>query len=1104
MEMLKGACTRIDTYVCAVDTVDELTREQLSERRARLSTCWDEYNSIQLRIEDIDASEVRDRETFEELFYTLCAKIARLIRSNGVGTSARSSPRIGGPGSFEHSDGTGGFGDAGSRSHIRLPKLNLPTFSGKYDQWFPFFDSFKGTVHNNESLPKFEKFQYLKAALSGEALAVIDTLEISEANYGGRRRGAWDLLQERYDNKRLIVYTHIKGLMELPQLQRENALDIRRMCDSVLRHMRALTSLKCKADSWDDLIIYILSAKLDPTTQREWQNSLIGSTLPTFKQFTEFLAHRSRVLESTSARDATASRRVETRAMSRNENRRQALHATATGNACTYCRGDHSIYACVAFGELPVNQRIAEMRKRKMCLNCLRSTSHRAAQCPSGNCRICKGRHSSLVHLKGSLGAGSSESGTDRAPSSGSAVTASESISLMTHGGTGGDASYVFLSTAMVYVQNKNNTRTPIRALLDSGSQANFVTTRAAKLLSLTLRPINIAISGVGKITTNSTRATRLTVRSRAGSFVADIECIVTDRITDKIPAVTIRRGTINLPANIQLADPQYFKAAEIDMLIGAELFWQLLCVGQIRATQSHPTLQKTRLGWILAGRVSDASSVAVRAHAFHATITNARLHESLNRFWDLDEIASHSSGTLHEQACEAHFMSNVATDATGRYVVKLPIKPGALTTMGQSRDIAIKRFYNLERRFACDAQFKAAYAEFMKDYLRLGHMRLVADSEVENPRAVYLPHHGVFKGDAQNGRLRVVFDASARDSREVSLNDVLMTGPTVQQDLLSILLRFRIWKYVFSADVIKMYRQIRVHDSQTHLQRVVWRDCPKEYPIGSRHIINDFYVDDLLTGANALGDAIRARDEIVKILRDGQFELSKWLANHRDLLPHDVRGERESVSLSGDAEHKILGVIWDPSNDKFKFETRNEKQVGRVTKRAVLAELAGLFDPMGIVGPIIVVAKIMLQMWQLRVDWDESLPQEIDERWRKFRQQLQRLRDLKIPRWTGYGGERETQIHGFCDASERAYGACVYIRTATSEGQYRVALLTSKSRVAPIKAVSLPRLELSAAVLLTQLIEKVRSSIEMQRNDVILWSDSTIALQWIASPSRR
>ncbi|XP_018302674.1 uncharacterized protein [Mycetomoellerius zeteki] len=157
--------------------------------------------------------------------------------------------------------------------------------------------------------------------------------------------------------------------------------------------------------------------------------------------------------------------------------------------------------------------------------------------------------------------------------------------------------------------------------------------------------------------------------------------------------------------------------------------------------------------------------------------------------------------------------------------IVKLPFKEHAPNSMGNSREVALKRLYGIERRLNRDPHLKIQYSEFMNEYLALGHMKLIDEQSDHCSESFYLPHHCVFKAIQGSSKIRVVFDASAKSSTGVSLNEALMVGPTVQQDLFSILLRFRTFRFVLTADIIKMYRQVMVHPSQTRYQRILWRN---------------------------------------------------------------------------------------------------------------------------------------------------------------------------------------------------------------------------------------------------------------------------------------
>lgn len=278
-------------------------------------------------------------------------------------------------------------------------------------------------------------------------------------------------------------------------------------------------------------------------------------------------------------------------------------------------------------------------------------------------------------------------------------------------------------------------------------------------------------------------------------------------------------------------------------------------------------------------------------------------------------------------------------------------------------------------------------------------------------------------------------------------------------------------------------------------------------FPIGSGIILRDFYVDDLLTGASTL-EALEIKKQTTELLKKGGFELTKWLANHHILLEAGGPHEKElNINFDVNNETRALGLLWNCKSDVFKFESiGNLSPLERPTKRSILSRIALVFDPFGVIGPSVIVAKILMQdLWSAKIDWDESLAHDLHTLWREYERKLQVLSGIEITRKVIIHGElQRLEIHGFSDASQRAYGACIYVRSINSNNQTAVHLLCSKSRVAPLKTLSIPRLELCAALLLAQLARKVLNSVSLAVDSVYLWTDSRIVLCWLRSCSRQ
>ncbi|XP_070144684.1 uncharacterized protein [Drosophila kikkawai] len=344
-----------------------------------------------------------------------------------------------------------------------------------------------------------------------------------------------------------------------------------------------------------------------------------------------------------------------------------------------------------------------------------------------------------------------------------------------------------------------------------------------------------------------------------------------------------------------------------------------------------------------------------------------------------------------------------------------------------------------------------------MDEYESLGHMKEVPPTRIPTDH-YFIPHHCVLKPESSTTKLRVVFDASCKTTSNKSLNDILYAGPTVQSELFAILLRFRTHKYVFTADIEKMYRQ--------------------NLPLGAAVLKHDFYVDDCLTGANSIPEAVQIQQELNKILLPAGFKLRKWCSNNDEVLAQIPNEDIVNhVKLDETLQHysvKTLGLIWVPNKDQLCGRSQ-KSEASTITKRVVSSEASQIFDPLGLFAPVVVKAKIFMQsLWELKMGWDDELPQLLQTEWKNYRADLQALNNLQIPRHIFDGKVPINQeIHTFVDASERAYGAAIYVRATYKNNQVSVRLLCSKSRVAPTAKETLPRLELCAAVLGAELTHR-------------------------------
>lgn len=1096
---IKSNLTIFNNYVKRIETLLDLEESlstskilELENRIAQIRGLFDKFDDIQAQIELIAENfdeQFSEREQFQTKFYENISHAQDILSSqsqdlNNDNIRERSRQNLG--------------------QNIQLPTIQLPKFGGAYEGWLEFRDTFESLIHKNKAINDVQKFHYLRASLTGEAADVIGSLEFISGNY----MVAWDILCNRYNNTRLLVHNHVKALFNLESITRESSTHIRKTIDTVSKHLRTLNILKQPTSHWDTLIIYLITTKLDIITAREWEQYK-PEDVPTLENLKQFLKLRADLLETLEQKQA------DRKLQNPKEKYQSKSNAFLIKKpSCGFCQKEHYIQNCADFLKLSPEDRVGQARKAKLCTNCLRR-GHFSKDCRSGTCQRCNGKHHTILHYERDKvqEPQSSTEGNEKSVS-----YSSQSINQNLP---------VLLSTASVQIFDKNLRSITARALLDAGSQSNFITTRLCDKLQLPKERVVINVGGLNNSKSLVEFKCTAKIQSHHTNYSKTISFLALPEISGYLPNFQINLDSLKIPQHIKLADPSFHEPSEVDLLLGADSFWELICAGQIKLV--GPTLQKTKLGWIIAGPINSPQS-----YVFHCNVSqNVTLENQIAKFWQIEECSIDKLMSKEEKACEKHFSENTYRDDIGRFVVSIPLKDSP-DKLGNSRESAVKRFLSLERRLAKNEEMRDRYIKFMRDYESLGHMSKVSEeSPVKN--TYYMPHHGVLKEDSTTTKLRVVFDASAVTTSGLSLNNIQMVGPTLQQDILAILLRFRKHTYVFSADVEKMYRQVLVRPDQRSLQRIIWRDdpnkaletyelqtvtygtasaaylairclfqlginCEDQFPEISNIIKYDFYVDDLISGANSISQAIENSRKISQILEQGGFKLRKWVANNQGIVeavadPDDCTTPKD---LCESKNAKTLGLIWGSHSDLLMYVI-NQNISQRVNKRVILSDIAQIFDPLGLLAPCIIQAKIFMQrLWQEKVSWDESLPLDMHTSWIDYRKDLMYLNNLRINRRVVCENCINLQIHGFSDSSIKAYGATIYIRSQNSNGQIFVNLLCAKSKVAPLKTISIPRLELCAALILAKLVCKVKDSLNMRIDSFTFWSDSTIVLGWL------
>ncbi|XP_072158658.1 uncharacterized protein [Bemisia tabaci] len=1026
-------------------------------------------------------------------------------------------------------------------SPFRLPKLQLVKFDGSLGNWRTWYNLFKVSVHSNPALTAVEKFQYLIGSLKDEALALITGLDITEGNY----TVAWQLLCQRFHSERRHIFFHYNGFLDLPELKQLD--QISSFITKIREHSQALSALGHPPEHYDGLLTALVVRRFSPRFRQRLEDYRGAETnFPKMKEILAFLEKECRSAEDcpTAKKDQksliTCPETTPSSTSSKNPKGKKQVASKSeskgtTGSLqCPCCHKSHRLGSCNVFRNQSLEEKRRTVSKGSRCYGCL--GPHQIADCSStGSCSRCGSRkHNSLLHPEEANPSGHASADNVKSMTATPPKPTPALIGTM--------SSTVLLATVQLRIKAGRSSQV-VRGILDSASMGTLITKECASKLGLRLVPTS-NVSGVSGSVVQSHGQAHVTLSSiNHKTFAKDHPVTVVDSITAPTPSVAISSQIRQKILGWNLADPTFDVCSPIDILIGVDLFARLIVGPPITLGPDLPTAFQTLLGCVLMGSAPSQeppiTSMLACLHVspFESAPSSDQFFD-FQRFYELEDIKPSKSIQAPDDPAEIHYRATTKRLDSGRYQVSLPFKAPP-ETLGDSRTQAERRFYALERRFRTQPEFKKRYVDYMNGYLDSGFMAPAPKEATHGPH-YFLPHHGVIKETSNNHKLRVVMDASAKTTSGKSLNDILHNGPSLISHIRDLLLKFRRHKIVFSCDIKQMYLQISMDPTHRRYHLVLWRpdensplriyqmttvtfgvgpssflairtliqlalDHRVEFPLAANIILEESYADDLASGDRDIPRALTKRQQLIELLKKGNFPLAKWFSNDPALLEGIPPEQLETpVSLSDFLEYafSILGLQWLPKEDVFTFKVQNI--VRPCTKRGVSSIIASLFDPCGWVGPTVFWAKVFLQqLWLLKLDWDTPLPEPHQKKWAHFLETLPALQSIRLPR-VMTDPDEPIQLHGFADASELGYGTVVYMRS--DKPPHTTHLLMAKSRLAPLKKISIPRLELCGNALMAILLNHLMSQLSphYQISSLHAWTDSTTALTWIQTPSYR
>ncbi|XP_064464109.1 uncharacterized protein LOC135375301 [Ornithodoros turicata] len=951
---------------------------------------------------------------------------------------------------------------------------------------------------------------YLMAALEGPAANAISGLQITAATYNT----AISLLRDRFGTDSALIEDHLKSLADVEPVKSSRQVpQLRSLYDSVQAHRRGLECLGVSIKSYS-VMLYPILLRAIPTDLALQFKRVLGENTDTdqstgdtdqsspqdfhtkaLSKLLTFLGneitYREQVHHHTfQAPSGNGGLRFgfQSRFKQSSRDPLTTLQSTTRREKCIFCSSlAHLTSDCTVSKPLQDKKRMLAAERR--CYRCTKP-NHSAKLCRgTPKCKTCSGRHVSSM---------CDPSYRPRPNEATQTVNLKATVVPSKH--------RVLLQTATARCRG-STIALHARLVLDGGSQRTFISTglsNALRCKHLHTETISIGSFGHAVSRPQPVNVVELHILGNSSIEAQTITALVVERICSQVldapsTEITEKMKTYGLVLADTTApdDP-----APISLLIGADHYWDF-AIGRTHHLHQGVQAVETTLGWTLQGPYSPAYSVKTTScHQIAVLNTvsqcSGELHTLLDRIWTLDSIGISATETQKDSHVLEEFEDSIKLE-NGQYVVSLPWR--ANVSMEPNRQTAERRLTQVTRRLLKSPDLAATYDTAIREYLLSGVAERVSHDAHKNDQAhiYYMPHHAVIREDRITTKVRIVFDASSHDDFTRSLNDNLDPGPNLNPSILSLLLNFRLHPIALVADVQKAFLQIAIRQEDRDALRFLWYSTPptsdqplpdvetwrmtrvtfgtapstfllaatlrhhlrcvaEEHPAAVEQLTDAIYVDDVITGAVNEEDACQTCRELQDIFAKASMTLQKWGSNSAKL--RDIfKNEPNAILINNTT--KVLGVTWDQEKDVLSLPIKSlsqEHNQNPVSKRKALTLVAEIYDPLGLVIPCTVTGKILLQeTWKRQLAWDDNLPEDLLTKWQAWHTDLQRLNDIQLPRCYTPGASitNGAELHFFSDASPLAYGTVAYMRIVNDTGIVTTHLLTSKSRLAPLKTWS-------------------------------------------------
>jgi len=872
---------------------------------------------------------------------------------------------------------------------------------------------------------------------------------------------------------------------------------------------------------------------------------------------------------------------------------------------CPACRESHLLRDCKKFKDMNVQERRRVARDGRVCYNCL-SPYHSVAQCPSTiSCRHCQRRHNSAMHepqLHGEYNQAfiaideeegynvcvEGQEGEDDDLESNFSVQEGqeEPEKQFCVPPDADEAPIISMRIVPVRLVNpKTGHHIVVNALLDDGASRPLLSEEARQMLDLGGTMSAITLTGVGNVSSRYEKSCVASVRvenlDSSTKRLINVR-VIPDPVGDLKP-VNWNRYKHHWSHLEDITFPEFF-TDKVDLILGGRQADLLGSWEERIGGPGEPVGRRGPLGWSVLGSTIRMPGKKYRA-MLADQIQNIResVHSAEEKFLRVEEVRANvywigsSAAKTKQEAIDMELVDLVrlqwqiehlekdedddkALSRDEKYALnKLKrtyknvdgrLESGCIWRRGEPAlpnnfAYALSRLLSLERSKAMlNPTIRDEYNRMIAQMLEKGYMGEVPEQEMRAKVAFYLPMFPVINWDKETTPVRLVADGKAKFNNK-SLNDAVLPGPKLINDLVDVLVRFRRRPVAFMGDISEMFMQIVLAPEDRKYHRVLHRDKPDE-PIRELEFLRHSFgnagspavaihaikteaeairktnprlaeairestiVDDHLDSVDTPEEAVALIQDMLDFYKKIGMDVRKFACNKKEVMEQlDTDKWAKGFELVGDNQRmlmptlKALGVSWDTEPDVLTF-TGDLKLPDVITKRTILKTYASFFDPLGFASPVIMVAKSLQQTcWKEKLGWDDPVTDKIKSAWKEWAKRIPDAKEIRIPRSLTKAKPISVQVHVYCDASIKACAAVAYLRTTYADGEVMVRLIMSRSKLGPMNAVTIPRLELMAAVLGTEMVNHLCKSLGLDPVDFYFWTDSANVLAWIKSGSQ-